>query len=263
MWVPILLIGLLPVSGALWAKRNVTGLVGRAITIDCHYEAKYLSHAKYWCRGWTDHCTVLVETNDQHRQRGRVSITDNPEQRIFTVTMENLQSADTGWYGCGVTDRSLEMKFYVYLQVFEFSGALWAEENVRGDVGRAITIDCYYKENYRSHTKYWCRGWTDQCTVLVETNGQHGRSGRVSITDNPEQGIFTVSMEDLHSEDTGWYGCGITTRHDPIFNVHLQVSNAEQTTTQSSGTVEKSENEEDHHGKRYTVPKTVLHVRDI
>ncbi|XP_051891043.1 high affinity immunoglobulin alpha and immunoglobulin mu Fc receptor-like [Pristis pectinata] len=105
------------------------------------------------------------------------------------------------------------------------SGELWAERDVRGVVGRAITIDCHYAAKYRSHTKYWCRGWSHFCSVLVETNGQHGRRGRVSITDNPARGIFTVTVEDLHSGDTGRYSCGITKRSfDPMFNIHLQVS---------------------------------------
>ncbi|XP_072886298.1 uncharacterized protein [Hemitrygon akajei] len=104
------------------------------------------------------------------------------------------------------------------------SGALSAKKNVRAVVGRAITIDCHYEEKYRSDTKYWCHGWTIQCSVLVETKGQHGRSGRVSITDNPERGIFTVTMEDLRSGDTGWYSCGIKTADtDPRFNLYLQV----------------------------------------
>ncbi|XP_051890652.1 uncharacterized protein LOC127580795 isoform X2 [Pristis pectinata] len=105
------------------------------------------------------------------------------------------------------------------------SGTLSIKSNVAGVVGRAITVDCHYAATYRSHTKYWCHGWSRSCEVLVETNGQHERRGRVSITDNPAQGIFTVTVEDLHSEDTGWYSCGITTYgYDPILNVHLQVS---------------------------------------
>ncbi|XP_062922432.1 uncharacterized protein LOC134355857 [Mobula hypostoma] len=329
MWASILLIVSLPVSGAFWAEKYVKGVVGRAITIDCHYEAKYCSHTKYWCHGWTRQCSVLVETNGQHRRRGRVSITDNSERRTFTVTMKNLRSGDTGWYSCGISTTFNDPMFNVHLQVSDepvsapvvrypspanvsrlrglvllsceslqgsfpiqykwyeqsghtqisdtnelalccksfslqhqryycsasnwygarssavvnltvfskgetcsymteingnISGALWADEYVTGVVGRAITIDCHYEAKYHSHTKYWCHGWTHQCSVLVETNGQHGRSGRVSITDNPERRIFTVTMEDLHSGDTGWYSCGITTPGlDLLFKVHLHV----------------------------------------
>ncbi|XP_072886830.1 uncharacterized protein [Hemitrygon akajei] len=117
MWIPILLICSLPVSGALWAKKYVRGVVGRVITIDCYYDATYHSHAKYWCRGWTRQCSVLVETKGQHGQSGRVSITDNLKQRIFTVTVEDLHSADTGWYSCGVTTPGPDPMFNVYLQV--------------------------------------------------------------------------------------------------------------------------------------------------
>ncbi|XP_078277148.1 CMRF35-like molecule 5 [Rhinoraja longicauda] len=117
MLVPILLICFLPVSGAPRAKKYVSGVVGKNITIDCHYEAWYHSHTKYWCQGWTHQCTVVVETNGQHRRNGRVSITDNPTQRIFTVTVEDLHSGDTGWYRCGITAPGKDRMFNVYLQV--------------------------------------------------------------------------------------------------------------------------------------------------
>ncbi|XP_032898772.1 polymeric immunoglobulin receptor-like [Amblyraja radiata] len=225
MWIPMLLIYSLPVSDALRAKTPVRGVVGTNITIDCHYESQYRSHTKYWCLGWTRLCSDVVKTNGQHRRRRRVSITDNPTQGMFTVTVEDLLSRDTGWYSCGITTSGLDPMFNVRLQVSDVSGALWGKQRVEGVVGRAVTIDCHYEAKYRSHTKYWCQGWTRQCRVLLETNGQHGRSGRGSITDNPARGIFTVTVEDLRSGDTGWYSCGITTSgYDPLFNVYLTVS---------------------------------------
>ncbi|XP_032898099.1 polymeric immunoglobulin receptor-like [Amblyraja radiata] len=225
MWIPILLISSLPVSGAVWAKWDDRGVVGRTITIDCHYAAEYRSHTKYWCRGRSRPCRVLVETNGQHGRSGRVSITDNPARGMFTVTVEDLHSGDTGWYSCGITTSADHPIFNVYLEVSDVSGAVWGDTYVRGVVGRAITIDCHYAAEYSSHTKYWCRVQSRQCTDLVETNGQHGRSGRVSITDNPARGIFTVTMEDLQFGDTGWYRCGITTSNGrPMFNVELHVS---------------------------------------
>ncbi|XP_072134915.1 polymeric immunoglobulin receptor-like [Mobula birostris] len=320
------------ISGALWAEKHVRGVVGRAITIDCLYEEKYRSHTKYWCHGWTRHCSVLVETNGQHGRSGRVSITDNPEQRKFTVTIENLHSGDTGWYSCGIETPGLNTRFNLLLKVNDvfvsvpvlrylspanvsclggsvslscesfqgslpiqyrwyertssvypkisdtneltlhcqsfkhthhqyycsasnrlgarssamvnvtifnnrdicsyvteingtISGALWAEDKVRGVVGRAITIDCHYAPMYRSHTKYLCRMWGHQCTPLVNTNGTNEQYGRMAIRDNTSQGIFTVTMENLVSNDTGHYRWGITTSgNHPVCDVHLQVS---------------------------------------
>ncbi|XP_059806134.1 Fc receptor-like protein 5 isoform X2 [Hypanus sabinus] len=332
LWPLILLIGFLPVSGALWAEESVRGVVGRAITIDCHYEEKYRSHTKYWCHGWTFQCSVLVETNGQHGRSRRVSITDNPERGIFTVTMEDLHSGDTGWYSCGIITPVSDPMFSVHLQVSDepvsvpvlrylspanvsrlggsvsvscesfqgslpihytwhektssgyrsisdskeltlhcqsfnhqhhqyycsasnqlgrkssgmvnvtvfnireicsyvteingtISGALWAEDKVRGVVGRTVTINCHYAPMYRSHTKYFCHMWSRQCTSLVTTNGTNEQYGSTTIRDNTFQGIFTVTMEHLFSNDKGIYRCGITTSgNHPVFDVHLQVS---------------------------------------
>ncbi|XP_067913492.1 uncharacterized protein [Heterodontus francisci] len=114
MWIPILLICSLPVSGALWAKKKVTGIVGRAITIDCHYGASYQSSMKYWCHGWTRQCSVLVKSNGQHE---RISITDNKKQGIFIVTMKDLRSEDAGKYSCGIENWSFDPMFAVELQI--------------------------------------------------------------------------------------------------------------------------------------------------
>ncbi|XP_038676042.1 uncharacterized protein LOC119978458 [Scyliorhinus canicula] len=327
MRILILLICSLPVSGALWAKPTVTGIVGRAIAIDCHYGAAYQNHVKYWCRGWSRRCTVIAKTNWQN---GRFSITDDKTQRIFVVTMKDLRSGDTGWYSCGIEQSNLDTMFSVKLQISEesvsvpvlkflsppnvshsggsvsvscesvrgslpiqytwtertpseesniadtnkldlrcrsfkqqqqqyyctasntqgkqssemvnvivfnktekscsyviltetiVSGALWAKPTVTGILGRAIAIDCHYGAGYQNHVKYWCHGWSRQCTVIAKTNWQNGR---FSITDDKTQRIFVVTMKDLRSGDTGWYSCGIEQSNlDQMFHVKLQIS---------------------------------------
>ncbi|XP_067913702.1 CMRF35-like molecule 2 [Heterodontus francisci] len=94
----IVLICFLPVSGALWAEENATGVVGRTVTIYCYYDKqRYESYRKYWCHKWyRTSCTTVVDTNMQIGWQGRVSIKDYTTQGIFAVTMKNLTSADTG-----------------------------------------------------------------------------------------------------------------------------------------------------------------------
>ncbi|XP_038676043.1 uncharacterized protein LOC119978459 [Scyliorhinus canicula] len=113
MRILILLICSLPVSDALWAEKKVRGIVGRAITINCHYGARYKSYIKYWCHGTTITCKVLAQTNWQN---GRISITDNKSQTTFVVTMEDLRPADAGWYSCGIETAGLDPMFSVELQ---------------------------------------------------------------------------------------------------------------------------------------------------
>ncbi|XP_078098046.1 uncharacterized protein LOC144511685 [Mustelus asterias] len=316
-------------ASALWAKNNVTGVLGRSITIDCHYDKLSQSHVKTWSR----QCSVLVKSDDPDGRRGRMSITDHKTQALFVVTMEDLHSGDAGWYSCGIDKPGFLSMFPVKLQISDepvsvpelkflsppnascsggsvsvscesvqgslpiqytwhektpsedseisdtnkldlhcqsftqqhhqyyctasnhqeekssemvsvsvinrsgencsyvaqinsvVSGALWAEKKVTGIVGRSITINCNYKGKYKQNVKYWCHGWTEQCSYLVRTDDPDGRRGRMSITDNKAQGIFAVTMEDLRSGDAGWYRCGIDIPDlHPKVTVELQIS---------------------------------------
>ncbi|XP_078098057.1 Fc receptor-like protein 5 [Mustelus asterias] len=218
MWILILLICSLPVSGALWAKKEARGIVGRAITINCHYGVWYWSHVKYWCRGSTRQCDVVATTNQQN---GRISITDNKSRGVFVVTMKDLRSGDAGWYSCGIETSVLDPMYNVNLQISNAPSALWAQNKVTGVLGRSITIDCHYDKLSQSHVKYWSR----QCSVLVKSDDPDGRRGRISITDNKTQGLFVVTMEDLRTGDAGWYSCGIDQHGSlSIFPVKLQIS---------------------------------------
>ncbi|GCC34335.1 hypothetical protein chiPu_0012808 [Chiloscyllium punctatum] len=117
MWSIVLLICSLSVSGALSAEKNVKGIVGRAITINCSYDKQYQQNMKYWCHGWTNQCTYVVRTDDPEGQRGRMSIKDNKARGVFIVTMENLQRGDAGWYSCGIDRSGLDLRFALMLQV--------------------------------------------------------------------------------------------------------------------------------------------------
>lgn len=106
-----------------------------------------------------------------------------------------------------------------------------------GTVGGSLSVHCQYKEEYKTFDKYWCR---QPCLPLfseiVKISGSKGevRSGRVSITDQPGDLTFTVTLEDLTGDDAGKYWCGIATLlqedglsgflPDPLFQVQVLVS---------------------------------------
>uniref|UniRef100_A0A8C9W384 Immunoglobulin V-set domain-containing protein n=1 Tax=Scleropages formosus TaxID=113540 RepID=A0A8C9W384_SCLFO len=63
---------------------------------------KYKHHVKYLCKGYIwSRCHTMVRT-DSPQRKGKVSITDNPDQLVFTVTMRKLQETDSDWYWCGI-----------------------------------------------------------------------------------------------------------------------------------------------------------------
>ncbi|KPP57948.1 hypothetical protein Z043_124276, partial [Scleropages formosus] len=87
---------------SVWAESSFTAERGGSVTIPCHYDQKYKHHVKYWCKGyhWST-CTIMVRS-DSRQSKGDVSINDDPDQLVFTVTMRNLQDKDSGTYWCAV-----------------------------------------------------------------------------------------------------------------------------------------------------------------
>ncbi|KAG9329952.1 hypothetical protein JZ751_028523, partial [Albula glossodonta] len=101
----ILLLILLSFLPGADSVRTVTRLAvqrGGSVTIPCHYDEEYEHHVKYWCKGspWIS-CTIVVRTDSPQRKEG-VSITDDPAQQVFTVTLSDLQVNDAGWKWCAV-----------------------------------------------------------------------------------------------------------------------------------------------------------------
>ncbi|XP_072419287.1 polymeric immunoglobulin receptor-like [Chiloscyllium punctatum] len=146
------------------------------------------------------------------------------QRHQYYCTASNTQGEKSSeMVNVSVTHRPGENCSYLAQISTSVSDALWAEEHITGILGRAVTISCHYEaQQYQSHVKYWCQGWSRMCSVRANTNWPNGR---ISITDNKTQGIFLVTITNLQWEDAGWYNCGIKTfTFDPMFNVKLHIS---------------------------------------
>ncbi|XP_069849316.1 CMRF35-like molecule 8 [Dipodomys merriami] len=107
VWLPLnLLLLWLPGCCLLKGPRTVTGTQGGSLSLQCWYEEKYKTYNKYWCRSSSvlGRCQNTVKTKDSEREvsRGRMSISDHPENLTFTVTLKNLSLEDSGSYWCGI-----------------------------------------------------------------------------------------------------------------------------------------------------------------
>uniref|UniRef100_A0AAA9S3V5 CD300H molecule n=1 Tax=Bos taurus TaxID=9913 RepID=A0AAA9S3V5_BOVIN len=124
-------------------------------------------------------------------------------------------------------------------QILKGSLSLRGPSTVTGAVGDSLSVECRYEEEYSEFHKYWCR---QPCFPLwqrtLQTSGPEVevKSGRVSITDHPEDLAFTVTLESLTADDAGKYRCGVATMlkeegllgflPDPFFQVQVIVSAA-------------------------------------
>ncbi|KPP58264.1 hypothetical protein Z043_123927, partial [Scleropages formosus] len=210
---------------------------GGSVTISCHYNQKYKHHVKYFCKGFTwESCSTMVRT-DSPQSEDEVSITDDPDKPVFYVTMRNLQEKDSDWYWCGVeTKGTMEKSRLLYLLVTAGIQGVRAESWFSAVTGGSVTVRCHYNKKFRHHVKYWCKGETgSSCLTMVRTDAPQSK-GEVSITDDPDNLVFKVTMRNLQKEDSSLYCCGVETDGTVVNSapVYLTVTTA-RTLAQASG----------------------------
>ncbi|XP_067403878.1 CMRF35-like molecule 2 [Emydura macquarii macquarii] len=98
---PVLSWMLIPGCWALTGPGTVRGPAGGSVIVNCSYGEGYESYSKYWYRESWGYIAESSGTEAEVK-RGRVSLRDNHRRRSFTVTVENLASADAGTYLCGI-----------------------------------------------------------------------------------------------------------------------------------------------------------------
>ncbi|XP_061086570.1 polymeric immunoglobulin receptor-like [Conger conger] len=126
--------------------------------------------------------------------------------------MTKLQMKDSGYYWCAVEIQGARDKgAYLYLSV---------------TAGGHVSVLCHYNEP--SSMKKWCR-IGGSC---VEVNP--GKSGRSEMKDDRSKKVFTVTVRELNTEDTGWYWCAAGELQIPV---HLTVTQKTTMTTVTTYTI--------------------------
>lgn len=231
----VLLSLLIPaVQGAVTTAGELIVLEGQSLKVPCHYEPQYASYVKYWCQGRTrEFCSSLARTDD-HRAANpagdKVSISDNPVQLVFTVTMNNVTEDDSGWYMCGVEVGSgwtADVSTFVHLKVIH--GLSVESNHVIGEVGSSITVGCTYSAKYRASVKKWCRSGDWSSCRLTDGEGSFEDSS-VAISDDRIR-TFRVTLKKLQLSDAAWYLC-VAGQHQ--IGVHVEVTPRTTTTSQTS-----------------------------
>ncbi|XP_076601268.1 polymeric immunoglobulin receptor isoform X3 [Chaetodon auriga] len=210
----VLALGLLPWIPALLCRVTTVGehvvLEGESLTVPCQYEPQYASYVKYWCRGsMREFCSSLARTDNirsDNPAEDKLSIFDDQVQLVFTVTMNNLKEADSGWYMCGVEiggGWTADVATFTYIKVIH--GLSVVSSQLSGEEGSSITVECLYSERYRQSEKKWCRSGDWSSCLLTGSEGSYEDTS-VAISDDRTR-TFTVTLKKLQLRDTGWYWC--------------------------------------------------------
>lgn len=83
---------------------------------------------------------------------------------------------------------------------------------VKGVTGGSVAIACPYNPKDSGSLKVWCRWEADgngHCPVLVESQGKVNEDyeGRLALFDQPDDGTYTVILNQLTTQDAGFYWC--------------------------------------------------------
>ncbi|XP_073697654.1 CMRF35-like molecule 1 [Garra rufa] len=112
-----------------------------------------------------------------------------------------------------------------------------APKPVTGYKGKRLDIECSYKTEYESNSKYFCKGecnYGHNKNKIVESDSP-AKDVRFSLTDNKTAGVFTVTITDLRTEDKGQYWCGVEGRiYDGYSEILLLVKHGNSFTTTPS-----------------------------
>ncbi|XP_037637660.1 polymeric immunoglobulin receptor-like [Sebastes umbrosus] len=207
---------------------KVSVKAGDSISIPCLYGSQYMNHVKYLCKGYYwDYCSIAVKTN-QPRSSGKFSISDDKEQRIFTVTIKDLTDEDID-YWCNVEiTNGPDVGEYFHLSVNRDTPSLYVDhQEITGFKGGNITINCHGNSGEIA----WCRPGV----YCVTTSSGSIDGTRVTINANVPN-VFTVTMSGLRTESSGWYWC---LKGDLQMPVHVTVT--EQPTTNKPSTTVQGE----------------------
>ncbi|XP_049334963.1 polymeric immunoglobulin receptor-like, partial [Astyanax mexicanus] len=206
------------------SRRFLSLQPGGTITIPCQYDKQYKLHKKYWCYdagASFNYCRIQAYANNT---ADRVTVTDYPDQNLFTVTMRNLKTEDTGWYWCAVEIEGITQDVYEPFVIIVKSGVdllSVVESSMEGQEGGVVRIKCIYSAGYQSEQKQWCRSKDQWCYTVGRTDTS--QNSAVQISDDGRSRSFSVEMSGLKKSDAGWYGCRVGKLEIPV---HLSISDA-------------------------------------
>uniref|UniRef100_A0A3Q1H7W7 Immunoglobulin domain-containing protein n=1 Tax=Anabas testudineus TaxID=64144 RepID=A0A3Q1H7W7_ANATE len=190
---------------------EVSVKAGRSISIPCLYDSKYTHHVKYLCKGyyWMT-CSYTVKT-DQPGSSQKFSISDDKDQRIFNVTINNLTDDDS-YYWCAV---EIQDDTQLFLSFPPDDSTLYVDhQEMTGFNGGDVTISCYH--SISGEGGWWCR--LGGSCVMESSGSIDGTTVIISVN---VPGAFTVTMRGLRTESSGWYYC---VKGDLQMPVHLTVN---------------------------------------
>lgn len=198
----------------------VYGQLRGSVTFNCALGPEVAHLAKFLCRVNKDKsCDVIINTLGQRDPafEGRILLT--PKDTVdgsLSVLIAGLRTGDAGQYLCGAHSKGLPEEGWPFqawqLFVNEETIIPHTPTVVKGVTGGSVAVLCPYDPKESKRFKYWCR-WEGEenghCPLLVESQGlvKEEYEGRLALYEEPGNGSYTVILNQLTTQDAGFYWC--------------------------------------------------------
>ncbi|KAM7418841.1 hypothetical protein PAMA_016119 [Pampus argenteus] len=202
-----------------------TAHVGGSVTINCNYSRAEEHNIKYFCKYENLNCRILIQMrNLNYTKLHRFTLTDNRQQRVYTLTISNLTPADAGIYMCA-TQSLINTTCLSEVQLHILNLDDVKAKELLCDTGDTVKVQCSYPDSHENVVKFLCKGENPlNCEALIHTTEQ--AKGRFSIRDNRRLKYFYVYIQNLSRADSGTYWCSSdgTWLHGGHTKIHLSVA---------------------------------------
>ncbi|XP_062971018.1 polymeric immunoglobulin receptor [Cynocephalus volans] len=197
----------------------VYGDLGGSVNFDCALGTEEADVAQFLCQASSgDTCDVVINTLGTRASgfEGRILLNTTEKNGLFSVLITGLRKEDAGSYLCGAHPEGLLQEGWPIqewqLFVNEETVIPRSPSVVKGVTGGSVAVLCSYNPKEDNSLKYWCR-WegtqNGQCSLLVQSEGlvQEQYEGRLALSEEPGNGTYTVILNQLTTQDAGFYWC--------------------------------------------------------
>ncbi|XP_010021673.1 PREDICTED: polymeric immunoglobulin receptor-like [Nestor notabilis] len=202
-------------SNPVFGPRQVYGLLNGSVTVTCFYPPSRVNRhdRKYWCKESATGCLTVTSTSGYTAPgyRGRASITDNPQEENFQISISELTMADAGTYQCGVGINSRRLTHKVNLDVSKDSHIPEGAELFYVKLHSTLAMTCNFGNDYESMRKFLCKMSKTGCVNIIDSYGNIDEDyrGRALLSNTEAPGSFSIMITHMTWEDSGLYLCGV------------------------------------------------------